>query len=509
MLPSPLKLKFALSVALVAGMIFLSSCGKDPSASEQAATPEKRVETFCSACHLLPPPATLPRGMWERKIDEMYELARGSQKELPAGLPPRGEAVTYFTSRAPEGLPGLSHTVGKRSPDLGFDPIGVRIAGLESYPGVSSVRLVNLSSVDRFDLLICEMRLGLVLAARPDLEPLDIRVLGRCDNPCTAEVVDLDRDGHRDLLVADLGTRTPSDVKNGKVLWFRGDAKGEFDVIPLASGLGRVAHCQAADFDGDGDLDIVAAVFGWRKVGGILLLENETSDFSSPRFVPHVLDPRPGAIHVPVVDLDGDGDQDFVALISQHHETIVAFLNDGSGGFRKETVFRAPHPNWGSTGIQLVDMDRDGDLDVLSSNGDSLDDFIPKPYHGIQWHENDGDYPFKVHPLTNLYGCNAAKAADIDGDGDVDIFASVFLPYIRKETPGSEFTESLVWLEQVEPGRFERYSLEKMTCFHPTLDLGDFDNDGDVDLVVGNMTMAKRKEDTLAYWAVLWKNKRR
>ena len=146
--------------------------------------------------------------------------------------------------------------------------------------------------------------------------------------------------------------------------------------------------------------------------------------------MPHVLDPRPGAIHVPVVDLDGDGDQDFVALISQHHETIVAFLNDGSGGFRKETVFQAPHPNWGSTGIQLVDMDRDGDLDVLSSNGDSLDDFIPKPYHGIQWHENDGGYPFKVHPLTHLYGCNAAKAADIDGDGDVDIFASVFLPYI-------------------------------------------------------------------------------
>ena len=109
MLPSPLKLKFALSVALVVGMMFLSSCGKDPSVSEQAATPEKRVETFCSACHLLPPPATLPRGMWERKIDEMYELARGSQKELPAGLPPREEAIAYFTSRAPEGLPGLSH----------------------------------------------------------------------------------------------------------------------------------------------------------------------------------------------------------------------------------------------------------------------------------------------------------------------------------------------------------------------------------------------------------------
>ena len=496
-------------LTLLGALLFLGSCERGVAPPVGASTSEERVEVFCSACHLLPPPGTLPRGMWERKIDEMYELTRGSEKELPQGLPPRQEVVSYYTSRAPLELPGLSHTVGKGSESLDFEAVGVRISGLESYPGVSSVRLVHLSRDDRLDLLICEMRFGMVLAARPYLEPLDIRVLGRGSNPCTAEVVDLDRDGHRDLLVSDLGTVTPSDAENGSVLWFRGDAEGDFKVIPLAAGLGRVAHCQAADFDSDGDLDIVVAVFGWRKVGNILLLDNETTDYSAPRFVPHVLDPRSGAIHVPVVDLDGDGDQDFVALISQHHETIVAFLNDGSGEFRKETIFRAPHPNWGSTGIQLVDMDGDGDLDILSSNGDSLDDFIPKPYHGIQWLENSGGFPFRPHALTKLYGCNAAKAADIDGDGDVDVFASVFLPYIRKETPGSEFMESLIWLEQVRPGRFERYSLEKFTTFHPTLDLGDYDGDGDVDLVVGNMTMAKRKEDTLAHWAVLWRNQGR
>ncbi len=467
------------------------------------------MEVFCSTCHLLPPPATLPRRMWERKIDEMFEITRGSEKELPSGIPPREEVVAYYNTRAPEDLPGLSHTAGKKSPTLNLEATGVRIGGLESYPGVSSTRLVHLSRDDRLDLLICEMRFGMVLAARPYLDPLDMRVLGRCTNPCTAEVVDLDGDGNRDLLVSDLGTTTPSDVENGSVLWFRGGTDGEFKVVPLAKGLGRVAHCQAADFDSDGDLDIVVAVFGWRKVGNILLLENETTDYSSPKFTPYVLDPRPGAIHVPVTDLDGDGDPDFVALISQHHETIIAFLNDGSGGFRKETIFRASHPNWGATGIQLVDMDGDGDLDILSSNGDSLDDLVPKPYHGIQWFENSGSYPFKQHLLTKLYGCNAAKAADIDGDGDVDIFASVFLPYIRKETPGSESVESLIWLEQVEPGRFERYSLEKFTCFHPTLDLGDFDGDGDLDLVVGNMTMARKKGDTLPYWAVLWRNQGR
>ena len=73
--------------------------------------------------------------MWERKIDEMYELTRGSEKELPQGLPPRQEVVSYYTSRAPLELPGLSHTVGKGSEALDFEAVGVRISGLESYPG--------------------------------------------------------------------------------------------------------------------------------------------------------------------------------------------------------------------------------------------------------------------------------------------------------------------------------------------------------------------------------------
>ena len=58
----------------------------------------------------------------------------------------------------------------------------------------------------------------------------------------------------------------------------------------------------------------------------------------------HVVDERHGAIHVPVCDLNGDGRPDFVALISQEHETVVAFLNEGGGRFRKETLYTAPHP---------------------------------------------------------------------------------------------------------------------------------------------------------------------
>ena len=120
--------------------------------------------------------------------------------------------------------------------------------------------------------------------------------------------------------------------------------------------------------------------------------------------MPHIVDKRHGAIHVPVCDLNGDGKPDFVALISQEHETIEAFLNEGDGRFRKETIYTGPHPAFSSSGIQLVDLNGDGRLDVLYTNGDSLDSEYLKPYHGVHWLENRGTFPFVQHSLTTMAG---------------------------------------------------------------------------------------------------------
>ena len=67
---------------------------------------------------------------------------------------------------------------------------------------------------------------------------------------------------------------------------------------------------------------------------------------------------------------------DFVVLLAQEHETVLAYLNKGRGDFTfdQKAIYAAPHPNWGSSGIQLVDLDKDGDLDVLLTHGDTWDD---------------------------------------------------------------------------------------------------------------------------------------
>src|SRR5262249_35461370 len=143
------------------------------------------------------------------------------------------------------------------------------------------------------------------------------KVLGQAPNPAHAEVVDLDGDGIKDILVATLGSVEPSDRLSGSVVWPRGSRDGLCTPITLLEGVGRVGDVQAADFRGVGKLDLIVAVFGWRKTGEVIYLENQTTDWSHPKFVKRVLDDRHGAIHVPVADINGDGRPDFVALISQ------------------------------------------------------------------------------------------------------------------------------------------------------------------------------------------------
>jgi len=288
-------------------------------------------------------------------------------------------------------------------------------------------------------------------------------------------------------------------------VWLRGKADGSFTPYTLLDGVGRVADVQAADFNGDGKMDLIVGVFGWRFTGEIIYLENRTADWSKPQFTPHVLDDRHGTIHVPVCDLNKDGKPDFVALISQEHETIVAFINEGNGRFRKETIYTASHPAYGSSGIQLIDMDGDGDLDVLYINGDILDEpFVLKPYHGVQWLKNKGKFPFEHHPIGPMYGAMAGLAADFTGKGKKDVVVVSYMPrewFPQREEVGAA---SIVYFEQTTPGQFIRRPLEMLSCDHATCAAGAWDGDGKVHLVTGNLFLGEKHSSSNA--VTLWKN---
>ena len=475
---------------LATGAIALSLAAVTRPASPPS--PEVMVQRTCAICHALPPPEILPKSAWKGVVRDMTGLiVEGT------GMPSSSSAAAldfdfeqiadYYERRAPRELPSPAPWPAPGADPARFVRHRLDFAGAKGPAAVANVRLLTLAASAPPEIVAVDMLAGLVLAGGGKGGASGLREVGHLASPCHVSAVDLDRDGRTDLLVADLGNPVPGDTKQGSVTWMRSRTDGTYQSIALATGLPRVADVEAGDFDGDGDLDLVVAAFGWRKVGAILLLENETKDWTRPVFATHVVDTRTGAIHVPVTDLDGDGRLDFVALVAQQHETVSAFLGDGKGNFREETIDRAPHPAWGSSGLQLVDLDGDKDLDVLVTNGDMLDDFQLKPYHGIRWLENRGRFPFVPHDVAPFFGALRAQAADLDGDGDMDIVACSLVQLARTaEGPApSRDLPSLVWLEQTAPGRFERHTLETGGR-HLSLDLGDADGDGDVDIVVAN-----------------------
>jgi hypothetical protein len=488
-------------VAVIAGVVWLASPpGRTTAERSAAAGPPTRrvvasegrtasreeVKPFCGACHAYPPPETFPKAQWASEVVRGFEFHRLSGEDLHP--PPTEAVIAYYEAHAPEALPVLPKTPTDTRPPVAFR----RREAAGPRPGepsaVSFVGLFHLSDSSRPDLLACEMGRGELLVRRAGDPDGPLAVLAdRLGHPAWVEVVDLDGDGVKDLLAASLGVPMPSDEQFGCVHWLRGRPDGTFERRFLASRLGRVCDVRPADFDGDGDLDVVVAVFGWRRSGEILLLEQRPGRDGRPEFAPRTIDKRHGTIHVPVTDLNGDGRPDFIALISQEHEAVVAFLNAGGGRFTDRTLFAASHPAFGSSGIQLVDLDADGKLDVLLTNGDVYDSPLLKPYHGVSWLRNPGgDGPFEPRPLGPLYGAQRALAGDVDGDGDLDVVATSFLgePYygaMRKDVGA----DSVVLFEQAEPGRFVRHAIERENCDYASFALGDVDGDGDLDIVAG------------------------
>jgi hypothetical protein len=478
-------------------------------AAGSAAATSTEVHRFCGSCHNYPPADSFPRSYWHEEVSKgysFYEMPTPESRAVHAQhipVPPMNSVVRYYEERAPETLSLLPQADQGPAP-VSFTRTECPVPGQLASPAVSNVNLVHLSDPRKLDLLACDMRQGRVMAMKPYEKSPHWQTLATLPNPCHTAVVDLDGDGIKDILVACLGSFTPTDAATGSVVWLKGRADGTYQPITLLSGVGRVADVEAADFNGDGKLDLVVGVFGWQTTGEILYLENQTTDWHHPRFARHVLDTRHGTIHVPVCDLNGDGKPDFVALISQEHETVVAFLNDGHGNFHKETIYTAPHPAYGSTGIQVVDLDGDGKPDVLYTNGDILDKpYLLKPYHGIHWLRNRGRFPFEDHLLTSMCGVHRAVAADFRGTGRLDIVAVSFLPKDAFPDRKKFNLDSVIYLEQTKPGQFVRHSLEAIHCDHATCAAGAWDGDGHVHFVTGNFCLSENVTNPVS--VTLWK----
>lgn len=237
----------------------------------------------------------------------------------------------------------------------------------------------------------------------------------------------------RALDLANMDGDTDLDViagsdKNEAIRWWRNDGSPLTPdwnwKAPESSKKDYIGSLVGVDLDGDTDMDIVASyesTLTWWENDGDPWQNNWTQydiDSTSETWE-----------EVYVGNLDGDGDTDVVAISTNGR--LSWWENDGTPA-QNDWTEHVIASNFGGTAVSLVDFDLDGDLDVLgaSEGGDK-----------IAWWENEGGGVFAgTSVITSggeVDGVTSVSAADVDGDGDLDVVA------------GMEVAGTIAWWENL------------------------------------------------------------
>ena len=266
--------------------------------------------------------------------------------------------------------------------------------------------------------------------------------------PSDSAAADFNGDGIMDLA-------TTVDAPN-RVQFLLGDGAGGFVLggswfLPAGSSPGAL---QAADLDGDGDADLAVALKNNAAVQ--IGLNDGFGNFMNGATLGVGIEPR----GLDSGDLDGDGDID-LAVANRSSNSASVMTNDGLGGFTVMTMAAGGDPR----GAALGDFDGDGDLDLAVTNHDD---------RSISIYTNTaGSFAMTASLSTgSQLRPEGITADDLDGDGDDDLAAAasgnvleVVIVYTQT-TAGSGFTS---WNSGVSNTS--------------QLSSGDYDCDGDIDIV--------------------------
>ena len=298
------------------------------------------------------------------------------------------------------------------------------------------------------------------------------------------EFADIDGDGDLDAFIGE---------RYGNTIFFRNTGSAIAPAFAAAStnpfglaDVGFVAAPALADIDGDGDLD----AFVGNNDGNTFFFHN-TGSAIAPAFAAPSTNPfglaGVGSVATPAfADIDGDGDLD--AFIGNNEGNTIFFRNDATVF---PTVFNGTTTNpFGLAGVgsfaapAFADIDGDGDLDAL----------IGDEFGSMFFFRNTGSAtaPAFAAASANPFGLAdvgdlATPAfADIDGDGDLDVFVgneSSYIIFFRNT--GSAIAPAFAAPSTNAFGLSDEGFLALPT-------FADIDGDGDLDVFIGKPAPATR-----------------
>jgi hypothetical protein len=482
------KLKFALIAFAFAasGHVVMGQAQAPPGflSDERVATGRAYAQTVCATCHLEPKPDLFSRETWKTGPIPWMAFVMGLAPELFRGDPEHkailesgavltqpplsteefGKIFAYYYKMAPEKNPALPSRPALKRTLPGFTP--KPLAYRQREPMASAVRFDQRSgmllvgdglshTIDLVDLKGNTVQSTLAARFPVKIDPTDEGVFVTC-----------------------IGDFFPSQNATGKILFFPRKEGRLAPARTVLENLHRPSGARFADLNGDGIQDILVSMFGY-YTGRLAWFEGSKEG----KFLEHEIYPKPGTVLAEIRDLDGDGDLDVVALVAQAIEGLFFFINDGRGEFTERLIFQR-HPAFGHTHFELVDFDQDGDMDVVTANGDIGD--IPSPprhFHGVRIYLNDGSLNFKERYFFPMHGATKAVPKDFDGDGDFDLAVTSYYPNFAK-TP----EEGFIYLENQGDWEFVPHVFEGASAGRwIAMEVADIDSDGDEDIVLGSV----------------------
>lgn len=238
-------------------------------------------------------------------------------------------------------------------------------------------------------------------------------------------VKDINNDGDDDVAVVAFD--------GDEAVWFAGNGDGTFGAKQVIASVTEPGIINFADFDGDGDLDVVLG-FSQSPGNGVIevyynqYIENGTMTVSWIKDTNTVDSGNPFLFVAAFADVDDDGTLEIIK--SDNTSGEVAYYDKIKNGDSTETIIQDDTIIDRPAVVAVADFDNDTYNDVLVTDGGSVDD-------ALIWFESTDVGTLMPNALiaNNNYQIFGATIADFDGDGDKDVASVGF------------FSETVDWYE--------------------------------------------------------------
>ncbi|MBM4178742.1 MAG: hypothetical protein FJ211_05360 [Ignavibacteria bacterium] len=449
---------------------------------------EVLAKQYCQSCHVQPLPEHLDKSTWISKVFPVMRTYMGL--DLPAGRDQMSHDLAAMYPTVPmmtedEWFAIASWYIEKAPAKLPTPP-ALQYRG--TSPMFQSLRMpaeqpAPMTSVVQFDTIHRCIVVGDAQTHMLRVLDLNGREIRRIDvgGPPSCLVIK-----GNTWYVTNMGKLLPHDSAVGSVAqiaWSGSPIAGAstYKMSTLIDTLRRPTSLVVDDINQDGRLDFLVTEYG-NLLGRFGWFES----LKSGAFTYHELAAQPGAIRAIVKDVTNDKRPDIIVVMAQAREVVRIYENNGKGRFSSHDVIESP-PSFGSSSVSLADVDGDRVDEILLTTGDNGDYQSPpyKPYHGVYVYKRSKPLVYALATFDPFDGAYGAIARDFDRNGKMDLLSFSYFPNLHGQdidlvriSHDNIKNDQGVWsVGDAQSGRWL------------VSDAADVDGDGDVDVILGNVSI--------------------